>query len=757
MIKSLRLDNYGKFRDAELAFGPFTVVYGPNEAGKTTVFDALFEAACAQAPRRGQVWKRLSDRYGDDRKARGTGQPPVFKDAVAFLELFAIRQGRISINAEKGGSWAEAAKNSLYSHGYNPAELAEKLEKRASASNATRHQKRLNALNAELDDTRARISGLRAQESSSATVKTALDKAEARVAVLEADIARLEPELAAARAGLEKFKNDLLLHRTMQDRDFTAGAIQREKNLAEVEHCRAEHIAEYDRLLERVAAAERGLAEAEGAAGGTRETIAKLEAETKSFAGSREEASRYGAAAAELLAEVNRLAALRGGVYPALSLPPGLRYGILAFGAAGLLAGLYLSRRTPFGYLLAAACAAGAFALYRYLYTPKAEPDAQADEKANLEIIYMKWAELGFDRTFIARPTIAGVQDALADLKGRAAGWDIAVENNKRDAQAAGEALRQIEARKAALAADKDACSEAAGKWLASSGCADRDEYMAKAARREALNEGRAAGELRLSAMLEAEKCSSCDSLLALLDSRVKGLEAGGAQPRAEAEKDVSAAEKKAAGLAAELRSAETELGVKKIERENLSVGFSRDMAKLPDAMNALRRREYDLKEEAGAEALARAGAAMAASVYRELETDSSRKFVLLARNVGAALAELLPRSELRIEALSLEGVAMRDEGGELRALENLSSGTRDCFMLAARLSMAAGARGKEPGLLLLDDPFTALDPMRRSLALNMLRRFQLDKGWQVVLFTKDKALMIEVEKDPQVTVLKLG
>jgi len=76
--------------------------------------------------------------------------------------------------------------------------------------------------------------------------------------------------------------------------------------------------------------------------------------------------------------------------------------------------------------------------------------------------------------------------------------------------------------------------------------------------------------------------------------------------------------------------------------------------------------------------------------------------------------------------------------------------------MLAARLVLARSARGEEPGLLLLDDPFASLDAQRRAAVLTMLGDFQEETGWQIILFTKDASLRSALEQNPRTVVCLL-
>ena len=754
MIDSIELTSYGKFRGRRFPLGPFTVVYGPNEAGKTTLFDALFEAACAPAPRRGQVWTRLSSRYGEERLFKTEGEVPAFEDAVEFLELFAIRAGQVSIDAENGGSWTEAAKSSLYSHGFNPAQVAEKLEKRASTSNATKHQKNLNRLNSALEDLRVKITELRAREAVVLQSKARLIKLEEEIGGLGEKRAGLEAGLSGERETLEKHKLDRAAAEALRDRDFVSEVVQDEGILKGLACCRAAEVKGYDELQLKIAESERVLNETGAALSAARETLQRLDSERTYYEDALNAARREAAAAAELLPEAGRIISRRGGLFG--ELPPNTRYGVWAAGAVLALLGLLIARRTALGYLLVLAGPAAAFWLDRQLFRPKDPAAVLAREKAELEALFARWTALGLARDRVERATAEELQEVLMYFKAMPASYEAALANNSNDTLAAQQAIGQLEKQNLALATEKDSVAGSAAAWLGAAGCADRDEYMAKAGQFEALEQSLAKRAARLKELLELEKSSSSGALLALLDSRVKDLEARGARPRPDADRDLAAQESKIRGLEDSGRALEDGVNAKKLERENLAASLEGALARLPEELNELRVKEAETEKEIAASELQRAGAEWAARIYRELEADSAGKFAVLADDVKKRLAGILPLSDLGIAALDLGGVSIRDFGGELRALENLSSGTRDCFMLAARLTLALSARGAGPGLLLLDDPFASFDVQRRAAALTMIRDFQDETGWQIILFTKDAALRASLEQDSRVAVCAL-
>jgi DNA repair exonuclease SbcCD ATPase subunit len=136
-----------------------------------------------------------------------------------------------------------------------------------------------------------------------------------------------------------------------------------------------------------------------------------------------------------------------------------------------------------------------------------------------------------------------------------------------------------------------------------------------------------------------------------------------------------------------------------------------------------------------------RRAAAIAHGIFKEIGEGADLLLAGLARELEAVLEPILPGGRaVALLGLDQKQITVQDAGGGKRALENLSSGTRDAVVLAAKLALAVKAReGK--GLLLLDDPFQSMDREREERALRMIQEFHLRHGWQVILLTKDAHL----------------
>ena len=98
----------------------------------------------------------------------------------------------------------------------------------------------------------------------------------------------------------------------------------------------------------------------------------------------------------------------------------------------------------------------------------------------------------------------------------------------------------------------------------------------------------------------------------------------------------------------------------------------------------------------------------------------------------------------------------MKDSQGEFRTPGLLSSGTRDCLMLAMRLCLAEESFGSRDKVMLFDDPFLNLDDARMEKAVEVLRNFRNSSGCQLIFFTKDSRLLQLLSTDWRVKVNKL-
>ena len=76
-----------------------------------------------------------------------------------------------------------------------------------------------------------------------------------------------------------------------------------------------------------------------------------------------------------------------------------------------------------------------------------------------------------------------------------------------------------------------------------------------------------------------------------------------------------------------------------------------------------------------------------------------------------------------------------------MREANQLSSGTKDALVLAARLALLEKVDLQKDAFLILDDPFVLMDYERQNKAIKALKKFYDDTKMAIVVFTKDQTV----------------
>lgn len=112
--------------------------------------------------------------------------------------------------------------------------------------------------------------------------------------------------------------------------------------------------------------------------------------------------------------------------------------------------------------------------------------------------------------------------------------------------------------------------------------------------------------------------------------------------------------------------------------------------------------------------------------------------------------------SSVNLQALEEQPLVV-DAYGAARPADLLSHGTRDAYALAARLALAERTQ-RGPAILILDEPFRAIDGTRMRRALRLVARFRERTGWQAVILTADERTALAVSAQfPEALVHRLS
>jgi hypothetical protein len=737
MIRSLTLTAFGKFARETFELAPVTVVYGPNEAGKTTFFDGLFQALCrpSEAKKAGKI---LKDRYGTGRQATATmaNEAPISDEE--FLSLYAIRAGDLNLRLDQGTDWMEKLKARLFHGGLDPAALIAEFQKRSSDSRAV-------ATNKELEKAR-----LAAAESQGALEKLRRERdghlaRERQVGEMEGSLAKLRTRQDAARAEVAHLECELEIEGRIALRQKWSARLSRweEWKALEAEAAKLAPFAEDRRgEFDALARATRDLGDKLAAGRGKREQCAALLAETRAEARAAREAAEAAAprsALAQRLSERARdLSASDAG-----GLGKGGIAGAAAFLTAGLAGGIVAHGLAALGAVLAGMVAAAVSVLVSVRLRQRA---AASGREAALTRAKEEWIAVSARDDGVA---------SLSSWEGFAKAMDEkarekdAAEARAREAAGRCEArqadLERAEADLARLGEAEDAALRVERAWLRERGLDSLAEYDRKVMRAaelkselakrgeerdtwDAREDGRPPEDWRV----EAER--------KLRDMDQAGVPAAGRDDasiqalrnrKARLQRDIEEGLLEEAGLidrkagaAGEIRGA---LG--KLAEEIVAAEYAQAAAE-----DLLRRLELDKR-----------AAALALSIFKEIGEGTDMLLAGLAREIGTMLARILPGERAVAMAGLDEGrILAGDAAGASRALPNLSTGTQHALALAAKLALARKHR-EGRGLLVLDEPFTAMDEVRESRALEMLREFHSRHGWQIILLTKEVRLRDKV------------
>lgn len=294
--------------------------------------------------------------------------------------------------------------------------------------------------------------------------------------------------------------------------------------------------------------------------------------------------------------------------------------------------------------------------------------------------------------------------------------------------------LEEAEAEKHAIAA---AMSEALRKF----GAQDLPSLSAKAqAARERFEE--VAQETRAAV---SRQQASYEELRQALSTAISQLERsipyvqGPATAAAEGYEDLSAKHEAAESALKNIRE-DVRLSRERIEGQKIALARLRGQLGAPagEIMGLLE------KEKAALTELARWQEAgqLAAAVIEKITASEVELSIKIAASAGPVLASLSggKYDGLRIGgggSLALDNVFVRHSTLGEKPAAWLSSGTLDLVWLALRTAIA-GVQFPQPGFMILDEPFIALDAARQAQAAKGLFSGPLER-WQVIALTKDE------------------
>jgi hypothetical protein len=761
MIRELAIEKFGRFAARRFPLSPVTFFIGRNESGKTTLLDIFFQELCHPGAR--GEGRKLKERYGEERSARLVCDgEPVAVDEKEFWNLWAIRSGDISLDLASGSTWMERVKSRLFTGGIDPGRLRDRFETLASTKGSLRHNRELKALESEVEELQRRLEGLYERrgrilerEKNAAGMQLELEEQAREARRQEEELERLEGELAFQKKAAERKElNDLLAR-------MERGA-ERVRRLQELQGYPEREIAEYDRSAAEHQQLRRQLDLAEQQALALQGTLRDKE---RAAAGLEEQLARQrvaAQAAGEFLGRIDlqrRELARRGGM-------PWNR-GLLAAAFAGLALGIALALLSSdlagrIGLLAGAVLLWGVALLLARRLRPAgggagegaAARSLREEWRARLAARLSAGEGSGMEAPVLRSETLGGLASELQALQVQADG--TAGRLAELGAEAARLRREQIDREEGAGALRRRA-EEAASRleeWLRRRQVRTRDEYLSRSVELRTLAQEQARWEEDLRRELAHRGCPDAGQLKRDCERRLGDLDREGVPAAAAPEAELRRRDAELRARRARLQEARGELarGESRLAQEGGEITGS--LGSIPEEIAGAERRLLEAQGRIRELQLDREAAALAREIFERIALDSETMLQELGRELAGQFGQIVPRAgEVEVPELDAGAFRVADGGGEMRPMEHLSQGTQDAFLLAARLALArkarfdgeaAGGAGNDParsGVLVLDEPFHALDLDRIRRALQMIARFQAENGWQVILLSKDERL----------------
>ncbi|AOP35390.1 DNA repair protein Rad50 [Leptospira tipperaryensis] len=755
MISKLQLLKFGKFQKSDFDLSPsVTIFQGKNESGKTTIFDALrlgigskFLTA-SQEPK-----KSILSRYGD-KSLEGyqlVGEiPELSKDAAPqYVHCVSLREGELefAFNNEKMIK-PEFLRSKLLNNGVNLEGISSSLKKIYSPKTGSKDSNFVETLKKEISDLKSKrirltseIESLHSRNKNNVEMEGKHLKDQERVNEIKEKLSQLEKE----------FFLDSKIQKKIQLLD-SLSKIQRLKSLEETLKKNflysKDESSVYENLQKEIDKVQSSLTSSETLLQDKQKAIDLKKKESDSFKNQISLLQKMKVKAEESIEKIDKTLREEGFTEEVRtdlsnSNQKVIGGGIAGFGFLGLmgvLISLLVANVSPFGLLIGSLVSAGAIGVGLYLFTQKKESlemryssakerDAVSKRLNEWNLTFPENPISPIDRMDILRQFLA---KQIQNFESKSE----QIETLEKELKVLTETLETIQS-KGKL--EREKLSELQSKrnsWLNERRITTIQEYHKQVAEFQSQSKILAETSQKLRSTNAGK---NPEELEIQWKTEISTLDEIPTQGLQEAEKLSKNSQKKE--LETELQSLEKRLNELKTE---IKVEDTRIQDSLPekekDLISTLQLLAEKEKEFLSLESR-RKSAKIAQEIVEDISKDQSFQFVSIASEIRKDLNLLLPKREVSFEALDKkELIKMEDAAGQLRSIDHLSGGTLATFYLIFKLFLARKTVPKN-GILLLDEPFVHLDPVRVQSALSYLKSFQEETEYQICFFTKQEEL----------------
>ncbi|MFN4216969.1 MAG: ATP-binding protein [Brevinematales bacterium] len=717
MIRRMKLTSFGKFRHASFDFGKTTLFVGPNESGKTTLFDAIALGLCQKG--RGGVWDEIQNRYKQGEKKAPLPEMELEDEVVLdynqFFHFFAVRTGQSEIAFETNKNWVSEMRSRLLFGGYDITAFSRRFQELVFSRKSEAYPVKLEALSNVISRTKDELKGAGDDARTYQSVlenfqqvqrelqayKKQKDVLQKQRDMYRRELEKIEKSLEAAllRKWLDKYKEYV----EKKDELSRRYAALNEKEITEIE----QEINRVRDLKEKVKSLEEEVTRWQNGLDGFRSRISFVQSER------------------ERVHETYRKTKRKALVWKVAGVT-------LAIIAIGFLAGMFFFPAVPW-YLWffgggVGLVFAGLFLVVGMLVGMQRDEDFLRGQMTSL---YAEAQRQGF-------------------LSGYPKNWeDFLLEIEKQESILA-EKKSKIEEQKARLSMEEKTIKKREEDFLV----AHHLDSLAVA--RERLSEKKAK-EAELGGLQRGlESFSALEKGLSLEENARAFKDRLSLLPEEDNKETNVLTEqgKKHREMVSKLEKELETLQEKIEEYTRKEVELFATLQRAEENIHKyarLKQEEKQLEEKKAYLEKEKKACEKLFSLFQEIESEQASVFELLSSQVKEEFGDVYPAfQDIQLKGFQKEGILFSDALGEKRPVKFLSQGTQDLFYLALRLFLGQRMwkNFKQPGVFVFDEPFASLDEERKQVALRLLQKFQKKYGWQYVIFTKDESLPYLMQKE---------
>lgn len=746
MITEIQIKKFGKWENKNFTFNKVNFIFGENESGKTTLFDAIVYGITKPSGTT-SLGKDINSRYGRDKSDKQItiqGRIPESLDAEEFLNLHTLKAGGIRMNFEKA-NWLEKIKQQLFSGGFDPNFIVSDLTTRTRIHGNNPFTKSLTNIKLNIENVDNELNSLIQKKANLLNDEKNLTNESIARESTQQEIQRIEKEISAIQTEItreeesRKFQENKQIYKSIdewklarnsadqlkafsKDRTFELDSIQNKIN---------QLASDKENLKKNILANEME----------SNYQKNKLEVLKQNF----EKENPIENLARNLQERI--LGFIRS---PKMVIITKWNIAFIVFSSLCLLLGTVLISLefSEKGFLFYIGIALAVLGLILLSFS-RSEEKAR-DLKYDNQIVrdFKKEWKNAVDQNDIALDldgcdTIEDIREVLIQYLSQRKNHTVLVQEKL-------EQIQKLDLDRLTLIKNESnfiaelALSEKSNKELFNElNVSSKEEYNSK----------------RTQYQIEVEKFSSIETNLRER-YKVKELEA----LLIEAKRNIESCKEKGIG---EPTLNDSEFQARKIlisQKENfkkelyakeksLFTNATEMKAKLEASLGPISKsiqesetKLFSLKTEKEELENQFEATKIALNIFEEISEEANDIFKTLAVEIAESSKNLFDEDR-KILIEDLKGnISMQDKGNTMRHLDHLSLGTKDAFYIATKLAFCDKIN-PEMKLFMMDEPFLSLDESRETNALQVIRNYVQEKGWQLIILSKDRKLQALVQK----------